>query len=161
MTARYDREKPEDYSDWRKTAGFVLSIQRPHIFAVMEGQIRPTEETDDAGTDGADTGRISPAPLVAPGFLDTTGGTLQQRQTAFDRTNQDLYAIMYLATDKAAALLVAMHAYDERGTVATGRKRSRNWRRSTSGSPTKLSAHCRWHWRPLPWGRTKTRNTTS
>ena len=88
----------------------------------MEGQIKPTKEPDDAGTDGADTGRISPAPLFTPGFLDTTGGTLQQRQAAFDRANQDLYAILYLATDKAAALLVAMNAYDERGTRGDGQK---------------------------------------
>ena len=107
-------------------SGFILSIQRPVIFAVMEGQTRPTEETDVAGTDGADAGRISPAPLFTPGFLDTTGGTLQQRQTAFDRANQDLYAILYLATDKAAALLVAIHAYDERGTRGDGQKASRN-----------------------------------
>ena len=67
-------------------------------------------------------GRISPAPLFTPGFLDTTGGILQKRQTAFDRANQDLYAIMRLATDKAAARLVAMHAYDERGTRGDGQK---------------------------------------
>ena len=78
----------------------------------MEGQIRRAEETVDAGTDGVDTGRISNAPLFTPGFLDTTRGTRQQQQTAFDRANQDLYAILCLATDKAAALLVAMHAYD-------------------------------------------------
>ena len=106
----------------RRQASFILSIQRPEIFAVMEGQIKPTKEPDDAGTDGADTGRISPAPLFTPGFLDTTGGTLQQRQAAFDRANQDLYAILYLATDKAAALLVAMNAYDERGTRGDGQK---------------------------------------
>ena len=82
MTARYDREKPENFSDWRKTAGFVLSIQRPHIFAVMEGQIRPTEEADNAGTDGADTGRISTAPLFTPGFLDTTFNNGGLRSTA-------------------------------------------------------------------------------
>ena len=57
-----------------------------------------------------DTGRISPSPLFIPGFLDTAGWTLQQRQTAFDRTNQDRYAILHLATDKAVALLVAMHS---------------------------------------------------
>ena len=112
----------EDFSDWRKKTGFVLSIQRPGIFAVMEGQIRATEETNDAGTDGADTRRISPAPLFTPGFLDTTGGILQKRQTAFDRANQDLYAILYLETDKAATLLVVMHAYDERGTRGDGQK---------------------------------------
>ena len=88
----------------------------------MERQIRPTEETDHAGTGGANTGRISPAPLFTPGFLDTTGGTLEQRQTAFDRANEDLFAILYLATDKAATLLVAMHAYDERGIRGDGQK---------------------------------------
>ena len=65
-------------------------------------------------------GRIFPAPLFTPGFLDTTGGTLQQPQTAFDRANEDLYAILYLTTDKAAALLVAMRAYDERGARGDG-----------------------------------------
>ena len=71
----YNGEKPEDFSDWRKKTGFLLSTQRPDILAVMEGQIRPTEETDDAGTDRADTGRISPAPLFTPGFLDATSTT--------------------------------------------------------------------------------------
>ena len=124
----------------------------------MKGQIRPTEETDDEGMDGADTGRISPAPLFTPGFLDTTGGTLQQRQAAFDRANQDLYAILYLATDKAAALLVAMNAYDERGTRGDGQKAIKEL--GESRSPTKPSAHCRRHWQPPPWDRTKTRLTT-
>ena len=32
----------------------------------------------------------------------------------------DLYAILYLVTDKAAALLVAMHAYAKRGTRGDG-----------------------------------------
>ena len=118
----YNGEKPQDFSDWREETSFILSTQRPGIFDVIQRQIRPREETDDAGTDGADTGRISPAPLFTLGFLDTTGGTLQQRQTAFDRANQDLYAILYLAKDKAAALLVAMHAYDERGTRGDGQK---------------------------------------
>ena len=71
----------------------------------MEGQVRATEETDDADTDGADTGRTTRAPLFTPEFLDITGGTLQQRQIAFDRANQDQYAILDLTTDKAAALL--------------------------------------------------------
>ena len=35
---------------------------------------------------------------------------------------RDRYAILYLATDKAAALLVAMNAYDERGTRGDGQK---------------------------------------
>ena len=117
----YNGEKSEDFSVKRKTTGFMLSLQRPDIFAVMAGQIRPTEEIDDAGTDGADTGRISPALLFTPGFADTSGGTLQQRQTAFDRANQNLYAILYL-TAKAAALRVAMHACEERDTRGDGQK---------------------------------------
>ena len=68
----YNGEKLEDFSDWRKK----------DIFAVMEGQIRPTEETGDAGTDGADTGRISPSSLFTPGFLDTTFNNGGLRSTA-------------------------------------------------------------------------------
>ncbi|CAN0488167.1 unnamed protein product, partial [Laminaria digitata] len=34
----------------------------------------------------------------------------------------DLYAILYLVADKAAALLVAIHAFDERGTRGDGQK---------------------------------------
>lgn len=43
-------------------------------------------------------------------MLYTPGGGLLKRQAAFDLANQDLYAILYLVTDKAAALLVAIHA---------------------------------------------------
>ena len=109
----YAGEKPEDFADWHRKAGFIISMQRPDIFAVMEGQSRPTEEADQA----EDT-----APLLTPGLLYTAGGTLLQRQAEFDRANQDLYAILYLVTDKAAALLVAIHAYDERGTRGDGQK---------------------------------------
>ena len=65
-------------------------MQRPDIFAVMNGQVRPTDETDQA------------------------------EETAPPHKN--LYATLNLATDKAAALLVAMHAYDERGTSGDGQK---------------------------------------
>ena len=34
--------------DWHRKAGLILSIQRPHIFAVMESQVRPTEEIEQA-----------------------------------------------------------------------------------------------------------------
>ena len=55
----------------------------------------------------------------------TPGGALLQRQSAYDRTNQDLCAILYLVTDKAAALLAAIHAYDERETRGDGRGATR------------------------------------
>ena len=33
----YTGEKPEDFSDWYRKAGFILSMQRPDTFVVMEG----------------------------------------------------------------------------------------------------------------------------
>ena len=82
----YTGEKPEHFGDWhRKKAGLIFSIQRPHIFAVMEGQVMPTEETDQAG---------ETAPLQTPGVLCTPGGTLLRYQDAYDRVNQDLYTIL-------------------------------------------------------------------
>ena len=52
-------------------------MQHSDISAVMEGLVRPTEETDDSGTD---MGTISAELPFTPGLLDTTGGTLQQRR---------------------------------------------------------------------------------
>ena len=101
----YTGERPEDFADWDKKTGFILSMQRPDIFAAMEGQARPTEEQTE-----------KTALLLTPGLLYAPGGTLLQRQSAYDRGNENLYAILYLVTDKAAALLVAVHAYDERRT---------------------------------------------
>ena len=53
----------------------------------------------------ADTRRISPTPLLTPWFADTARGTLQQRQTALDRVNQNLYAVLYLVKEKAGTIL--------------------------------------------------------
>ena len=90
-------------------------MQRPDIVAVMQGQARPTEEEggEEEETDG------STAPLLTPGLLYTAVSTPSQRQAAFDRANMDLNA-PYLVIDKAVALLVATHAYDERGTCGNG-----------------------------------------
>ena len=40
----YTGEKPDDFGDWHRKAGFILCMQRPDIFATMEGQARPTEK---------------------------------------------------------------------------------------------------------------------
>ena len=101
----YTGERPEDFADWHRKTGFILNMQRHDIFAVIEGQARIKEEHAE-----------ETAPLQTPGLLYTPRNTLLQRQSAYDRANQDLYAILYLVTDKAAALLVAVHAYDERRT---------------------------------------------
>ena len=125
----YTGERPEDFADWDKKTGFILSMQRPDIFAAMEGQARPTEEQTE-----------KTALLLTPGLLYAPGGTLLQRQSAYDRGNENLYAILYLVTDKAAALLVAIHAYDERGTRGDGRGTRKSCKKNTSGSRTNLSA---------------------
>ena len=93
-------------------------MQCPDTFAAMEGQARPAK--DESGAD--EEKDRSTAPLLTPGLLYTAGGTLSQRQAAFDTANMDLYAILYLVTDKATALLVAAHAYDERSTRGNGQK---------------------------------------
>lgn len=45
-----------------------------------------------------------------------------QRQVEFDCVHQDLYVILYSVTDKTAAFLVAIRAYDERRTRGDGQK---------------------------------------
>ena len=125
----YTGERPEDCADLHRKTSFILSMQRPDIFAVMEGQARLTEEQDEEAV-----------PLLTPGLLYAPGGTLLQRQSAYDRGNENLYAILYLVTDKAAALLVAIHAYDERGTRGDGRGTRKSCKKNTSGSRTNLSA---------------------
>ena len=107
----YTGERPEDCADLHRKTSFILSMQRPDIFAVMEGQARLTEEQDEEAV-----------PLLTPGLLYAPGGTLLQHQSAYDRANQDLYAILYLVTDKAEALLVAMDTTSV-GPVPMGRKR--------------------------------------
>ena len=66
------------------------------------------------GTDEADTARISPAQLFTPWFADTTRGTFQKLQTALDRANQDLHAVLYLVKETAGAILVKYNARIQR-----------------------------------------------
>ena len=97
----YTREKPRRLRRLAQEGRLHPQLARPDIFGVMEGQARPPEEPDQ----GEET-----APLLTPGPLCTPGKTLLQRQATKDGANQKLYAILYLVTDKAAALLVAIHA---------------------------------------------------
>ena len=71
----YTGEDPGSFGNWHRNTGFILSIQRRDIFAVMEGQARPTE--DESGED--EEKNRSTAPLLTPGLLYTAGGTLSQR----------------------------------------------------------------------------------
>lgn len=90
--------KPDQFDDWYKKACFTLSIARPDVFHILEGQARPSTTTSGATE------------------------SLEQRQAAYDRANQDLFAILYLITEKPAALLVTKHAEGARGTRGNGQK---------------------------------------
>ena len=54
--------------------------------------------------------------LVNTRLLYTPRGILLQRWATFEIANRHLYAILHLAADKAAAVLVTIHACDTRGT---------------------------------------------
>ena len=76
-----------------------MSIARPDVFhTLLEGQARPSTTTS-AATE-----------------------SLEQRQAAYDRANQDLFAILYLIAEKPAALLVRKHAEGARRTRGNGQK---------------------------------------
>jgi len=85
-------KKPEEFPDWLKKFSLLLSFRRRDLYDIIEGAQRPAS--------------------------DTTTITLEQ--AAFDQANEDLYAILFLVTEKPAALLVAKHADDSRGTRGDG-----------------------------------------
>lgn len=85
---------PSAFQHWLQKISLILSFQRPDIFDIMEGKERPVVHGDRTE--------------------DVTD------QTAFDKANQDLYAILFLVTEKPASLLVAKHAQDIRGTRGNG-----------------------------------------
>ena len=89
---------PDQFDGWYKKACFRLSIARPDVFHVLEGQARLNTTTSGAT------------------------GSLEERQAAYDRDNQDLFAIIYLITEKPAALLVTKHAEGTRRTRGNGHK---------------------------------------
>ena len=56
-------EKQEQIGNWDRKAGFILSMQRPDIFAVMEGQARPT------GADSGSNVHCQRDPPATPGYI--------------------------------------------------------------------------------------------
>lgn len=85
-------QKPEEFADWLRKFSLLLSFRRRDMYDIIEGQQRPTADTN----------------------------TLTTEQAAFDQANKDLYAILFLTTEKPAALLVTKHATDSRGTCGDG-----------------------------------------
>lgn len=105
-------------------------MQHPDVFAVVEGQARPTEESNQAEEETAQ--------LVSLGLLYTPGGTRMHLQAACGQANQDLYAIPYLDKDKAAAPLLA---------IRTCKRAREAWQRAGAGKQKKTTAHERNHLR--------------
>ena len=85
-------QKPEEFADWLRKFSLLLSFRRRDMYDIIEGQQRPTADTN----------------------------TLTTEQAAFDQANKDLYAILFLTTEKPATLLVTKHATDSRGTCGDG-----------------------------------------
>ena len=92
---KFDGPTPSDFRDWRKRLVAMLGVTRHDIASLINGKSRPTENTTSAG--------ISPA------------------LAGYNRTNEDLCAILYLLTEKPAALIVAEHE-DTTGTSGGGLK---------------------------------------
>lgn len=109
----------------------------------MEHQARHTEAPTDAGTDKMDIEVFPSTPLFTSVFLYTPGKTLLKRQAPFGRVNQDPDEILYSVTDKAAALLVTIHAYGERDAGEDRQKvekREDKYRSVTNDSTRALKA---------------------
>ena len=96
----FDGRSPADFRDWhRKRLAIVIVASRRDIANLIKGHPRPVETTAGTGS--------SPA--------------LAQEIAAYERANQNLYAILFLLTEKPASLLVLKHE-DEIGTTGDGQK---------------------------------------
>lgn len=80
-----------------KKLSLLLSFRRRDIYNIIEGQERPTSDTD----------------------------TLTREQADFDQASKDLYAVLFLVLEKTAALLVNKHATGSAELRATGRESRR------------------------------------
>lgn len=92
-------EKPQHFNGWHTKAAFVLSVQRPGVVEVKEAQGTSAEEPDGGGEEEADTqlSRLhrwcsNSCFAVRCALL---GGTFSQRQTAFNRDDQDMCIILW------------------------------------------------------------------
>ena len=71
-TDNFSGRNPDQFDDWYKKSCLTLSIARPGVLHILEGQAKPSA-TSSGATE-----------------------SLEQRQAAYDRTNQDQFAILYL-----------------------------------------------------------------
>ena len=84
----FDGRKPSEFCDWHKKLAVIVGVTRRDIACLIKGQTRPSQEAK------------------LPGEARRTS---DKAIAEFDRANEGLYAILYLLTDKPAALLVVKH----------------------------------------------------
>ncbi len=104
----FSGKDPTLFENWYEKTSIMLSISRPDIHNVMEGQIRPVAGTSE------DNAMAS--------LLSTTVATLAQRQAAYDRADHELFAILSLVTEEPASYLVRKHRKGTTGTRGHGQK---------------------------------------
>ena len=91
---------PDQFDDWYQKACSTLSIVRPDVFHILEGQARPS--------------------ITIMRSAASSQESLELRQFAYDRANQYVFAILYLIAEEPAALLVTKRAEGARGTRGNG-----------------------------------------
>jgi len=94
---KFDGRNPSLFRDWHKKLAVVLGVTRRDIANLIKGRARPTEESAATTLDGTQQAQ----------------DTLQQSTASFDRANEDLYAILFLLTEKPAANLVLKHEHPD------------------------------------------------
>ena len=95
----FDRPSPANFRDWYKRLAVIIEVSRRDIANLIKGHPRPTEATAGTGS--------TPA--------------LTQNNAANKRANQNLYAILFLLSEKPASLSVVKHE-EETGTTGDGQK---------------------------------------
>lgn len=105
----FDGRKPGEFREWHKRMAVVLGVTCRDIASLIKGKPRPSKETSDTG--------ISPTPAGATGDQ----ASLDEAFADYDRANEDLYAILYLLTEKPTALLIVKHE-DTSGTSGNGQR---------------------------------------
>ena len=110
----FDGRNPPHFRDGYNRLAFVIGVPRRDIADLIKGHPRPTKAAADTGS--------SPA--------------LAQEIAAYERAIQDMYAMLFLLTEKPASLLVLKHE-DETGTTGAGQRPYKRLSRSTTRSPTK------------------------
>ena len=81
---KFDGKNPRTFREWSEKTGVMISVSRPDIASVMEGQTRPTEETSDEGMEEGSHATSSSAALWAatPGVIFLTGTALVAQASA-------------------------------------------------------------------------------